>query len=348
MNVGGVEQVTFDLAEGLVALKHQVFLLSHGGEMIPALREKGVQFFSAPFHKKDPLSIYLSVQKTRNILKMIQPDIAHAGSRIPAWAAYLACNSLPPHFVTTFHSFYNRHLPSIVMARGEKVITVSNALAQYANKCFGVSNENIRVVHNGVRMNVLSQRKNNANPIFGILGRLTQGKGFELFVHIINKLNKQITATACMGLSVSEEKKHYLTRIQKLIGKFQLEDRISILINPDRERFFEEIDIYVGCATKPEGFGRTYVEAQLAGIPVVISSLGAADEVVLDKKTGFLVPPNAEDFLLPLLKLFNDVQLRQLMGETARKWAGTFSVSKMVNETVAVYEELVNPSTNNS
>ena len=71
-----------------------------------------------------------------------------------------------------------------------------------------------------------------------------------------------------------------------------------------------------------EGFGRVYVEAALAGKPVVGSRTGGAAEAVLDGKTGFLVDPlSVDEVARAVVTLLGDAQVAGSMGAAGRKWA---------------------------
>jgi len=76
-----------------------------------------------------------------------------------------------------------------------------------------------------------------------------------------------------------------------------------------------------------EGFGRVYVEAALAGKPVVGSRSGGAAEAVLHGRTGFVVDPDSVDEAAgAILRLLRDPQLTADMGVAGRAWAlETFS-----------------------
>jgi phosphatidylinositol alpha-1,6-mannosyltransferase len=76
-----------------------------------------------------------------------------------------------------------------------------------------------------------------------------------------------------------------------------------------------------------EGFGRVYVEAALAGKPVVGSRSGGAAEAVLHGRTGFVVDPDSVDEAAgAILRLLRDPQLTADMGVAGRTWAlETFS-----------------------
>jgi glycosyltransferase involved in cell wall biosynthesis len=76
-----------------------------------------------------------------------------------------------------------------------------------------------------------------------------------------------------------------------------------------------------------EGFGRVYVEAALAGKPVIGSRAGGAAEAVLNGKTGFLVNPVSSDEVAEAsLTLLQNPDLAAQLGRAGRTWAqATFS-----------------------
>lgn len=76
-----------------------------------------------------------------------------------------------------------------------------------------------------------------------------------------------------------------------------------------------------------EGFGRVYVEAALAGKPVIGSRSGGAAEAVLDGKTGFLVDPtSADEIAAAMCSILDNATLATAMGEAGRRWClETFS-----------------------
>ena len=79
------------------------------------------------------------------------------------------------------------------------------------------------------------------------------------------------------------------------------------------------------------------------GKPVIASAHGGSLETVLDRKTGWLVPPNDELSLADALtQAILDKGLRQKMGCFGQEWVRkTFTISKMCKETVALYKELL-------
>jgi starch synthase len=86
-----------------------------------------------------------------------------------------------------------------------------------------------------------------------------------------------------------------------------------------------------------EGFGLALLEAMLAGLPVVATSVSSIPEIVADGETGLLVPPDDPAALRAALeRVLADPGS---FGEAGRARArAEFSVTKMADRTLALYE----------
>ena len=92
-----------------------------------------------------------------------------------------------------------------------------------------------------------------------------------------------------------------------------------------------------------EGMPVALIEAQLAGLPVVATDVGAVGEVVIDGVTGFVTTTEVEDMRERLSELLEDSHLRQSMGAAAKSHAeALFAPEKMISQHVQLYERLVN------
>jgi glycosyltransferase involved in cell wall biosynthesis len=68
-----------------------------------------------------------------------------------------------------------------------------------------------------------------------------------------------------------------------------------------------------------EGLARALPQALIAGKPVISYDIDGAREVVLDGRTGFLLPPKSVDPVGDaILKLSSDPGLRRLLGSQGR------------------------------
>ena len=85
-----------------------------------------------------------------------------------------------------------------------------------------------------------------------------------------------------------------------------------------------------------EGFGRVYVEASLAGKPVLGSTGGGAAEAVLHEQTGLQVNPESESEVAGgLIRLLRDPVLAARMGAKGRRWAKKNFTSLALRQRVA-------------
>jgi phosphatidylinositol alpha-1,6-mannosyltransferase len=71
-----------------------------------------------------------------------------------------------------------------------------------------------------------------------------------------------------------------------------------------------------------ESYGLVYVEAAWYGVPSLAGHDGGAGDAVLDERTGLLCDgSDATDVTRQLLRLLGDAELKQRLGEGARKRA---------------------------
>lgn len=92
-----------------------------------------------------------------------------------------------------------------------------------------------------------------------------------------------------------------------------------------------------------EGLPKSLLEAAACGLPIVTTDTPGCREVVTDGDNGFLVPVKQVDALAAALrKLILDADMRRLMGGRSRARAvALFSQTKVIEETLLVYRELV-------
>lgn len=82
--------------------------------------------------------------------------------------------------------------------------------------------------------------------------------------------------------------------------------------------FLQKLDIFILPSIR-ENFSNAVIQAMACGLPVIVSNVGGASELVIDEITGFLYQPTDEDQLFSIcLRLINDLQLRTTIGAAAR------------------------------
>jgi glycosyltransferase involved in cell wall biosynthesis len=88
-----------------------------------------------------------------------------------------------------------------------------------------------------------------------------------------------------------------------------------------------------------EGFGLPVLEAMSAGCPVITSKCGSLPEVGGDAAM-YVEAENVEDIVKNITKIYEDENLRKSLIIKGKKQAEKFSLQRMIENTVKVYEEI--------
>ena len=103
-------------------------------------------------------------------------------------------------------------------------------------------------------------------------------------------------------------------------------------------------DMAILPSTVPESFGRTAVEPQAMGLPVLVSDHGGPRETVIEGETGWRAPPGDAQAWADALARAIDAgrEKRHAMGAVAAQRArALYSVKAMCDATLAVYARVM-------
>jgi glycosyltransferase involved in cell wall biosynthesis len=132
-------------------------------------------------------------------------------------------------------------------------------------------------------------------------------------------------------------------KIERLICKFNLKNQVILTgWRRDIPQVLSAIDVFV-LTSLWEGLPVAVLEAMASGKPVVATNTGGIQEVVIEGKTGFLLPPpNMEKMSERISLLLKDETLRRNMGQNARQGLDfNFSLGNMIRNTESIYENVM-------
>jgi glycosyltransferase involved in cell wall biosynthesis len=148
------------------------------------------------------------------------------------------------------------------------------------------------------------------------VSRMEKWKGRLLHLEALGLL-KDVPNWICwqVGAAQRPREKEHFEEVKQTAARLNIENRIRFLgQRSDVEDLLAASDIHCQPNTGPEPFGITFIEAMLAGLPVVTTAIGGAKEIVNDD-CGILAPPDdANALALSLKKLIEDPSLRQRLG----------------------------------
>ena len=360
---GGVERGTVDIACAVAAKGWVSLVASAGGPMVADLERAGVEHITLPLRSKNPWTIHRNAAALTELAFDRKVSIVHARSRAPAWSALIAARRIGAHFVTTYHGAYNatnpiKNLYNSVMARGEKVIAISDFIANQVQQCHRIENDRIVTIHRGVDVDLFDPKKTSAEriiqlanawrlqdgmPVIMLPGRLTRWKGQSVLIEALGHLGRD--DVRCLLVGSDQGRKRYRQDLEQLVRDRRLQHIVHITDScNDMPAAYMLADVVVSASTDPEAFGRVAVEAQAMGRPVVASDHGGARETVLPSQTGWLVKPGDPKSLAVVIAdaISLDVGARERIAETARAHVlKRFTVKQMCAETINVYQQVL-------
>lgn len=286
-----------------------------------------------------------SIVRTREIVSRIKPDIVHCNSSTLSaqvigakWAGAKVVWHIREHVVRglsgirqNFHYWVGNHYADALIFILEKEArrfacgTKGHLIPNFVD--FDVFDRTLRE-----RMN----KKKNRRPTVIFLGAATPIKGalefvlsYQLVCRAIGPV-KFILAGADGGPSLPG----MLSRIKQgalnALGRQTYSQKIRSVVSRDKQEgiiFLGKIedvpsllaasDLLVFPATAPH-FARPVIEAAAMGLPVVASDLEGPRDLIKDRETGILVPPNDYRALAgAIIEVLADPDLARRLGESA-------------------------------
>lgn len=363
---GGVERGTIDVAIAIAEAGGRPLVASSGGAMVRELSRRGIPHLTLPLASKTPMQMRRNTNLLAAIIRDHQVDLVHARSRAPAWSARAAARRTRRALVTTFHGTYNfvpgsrgalKKRYNAIMTRGDRVIAISDFIADHIKTNYRVDADRIRVIHRGVdqaifdpaavpaaRMAKLADdwRLPDGVPVIMLPGRLTRWKGQTVFLEALARLERRDFAAVVVGSAQGRDT--YVAELQKLADQHNLHAVLRFANHcNDMPAAFMLADLVISASTDPEAFGRVLVEAQAMGRPVIGPDHGGARETVVPGETGWLVKPGDPAELAAAIDRALDIdddQRTQIAQSGRRNVAEKFTKDLMCLRTLAVYQEV--------
>ena len=181
--------------------------------------------------------------------------------------------------------------------------------------------------------------------LVGCFGRIRAQKGTDVFVDAMIRLLPDRPGWGAVVLGRATAKDiAFLADLKARVAAAGLADRI--LFPPEvppseTPRFYAALDLFIA-PQRWEGFGVTPLEAMAAACPVVATTVGAFPELVVEGRTGRLIPPGDVAAMADAAAAFmDDGPAARAAGDAGRSHvAETFTLTGEAAAINAVYEAL--------
>jgi glycosyltransferase involved in cell wall biosynthesis len=306
-----------------------------------------------------------------SVIERERIDVVHTQGPIAAdYYAALAAKSTGTPFVVTrpvmiedyrCHPVRRRAMSLVdraTLVRADRIVAVSEDGRDRLAGLPRVPPDRVVVVRNGVDVEIYrpdpeAKRRLLAEaapapeggdpiPTVGMVAQVTPEKGWDAFLRVVESVRR--AHPGVLGFVVGSGP--LLGRVEAAAREMDLWRSLRFLgFRTDVERVLPGLDVVL-LTSEREGLPVSLIEAMACGRPVVTTDAGGSAELILEGRTGHVVPVgdwrSAADRVVGLL---SDRSRLEAMGVEARARAVTeFSLDRMVSDYERLYETLAGSS----
>lgn len=351
---------------------HSAVVVSRAGRLAADVSAGSGEFVPLDVSSNNPFLLLRNAFVMRRIVRERQCDAIHALGRAGAWSAYAAARLAGIPFITSWYKGFReqnvfKRLYNGVMARGDRVVAVSEQLAQLVNDRYGTPWDKIAVVPCSIdlaRFNPgrMSDERIEAvrrgwgvkrdTKVILVVGRILRRKGHDVAVKAVKRLKEMgLKDFLCVFVGEDRGRTHYTGELWDQVLSTGTMDVIRMAAPvTDMPAAYAAAAVVVSAAVQPEGVQRAILEAQAMARPVIVSDLAAGTDVVLTapavpegRVAGLRFTAGSDAALAAaLLRLFSIPEpTRAAMGARGRDWVlGHFDPATVAEQTLKLYAEV--------
>jgi glycosyltransferase involved in cell wall biosynthesis len=367
----GVGRHVVDLTAGLIARGHQVHLLyadersdqTFAEDLRRLEKRSGFQAFQVSMRQWPSRSDVTAVLALRQHLRRHGPfDLLHCHSTKAGLIGRVGLVGHPVKRLYTPHMFFTMQpergaLTKWAVARMEeglsrlcdRLIVVSRE--EYAHALdLGIPAQKLTLVPNGVSLeqprlsaadrDAIRQQWGvcDAEVCIGFVGRLASQKSPQTLLRSFATLLQRTSVPVRLVMIGDGPLEGSLRR---LATELNISEHVTWLGACDARPVMGGFDV-LALTSESEGHPLVVLEAMARGLPIVATRVGGISETVAHGVNGFIAPVRGVQEIATALEiLVNDPELRQRMGQASLRISQNFSVDRMVDQTVALYEQVI-------
>jgi glycosyltransferase involved in cell wall biosynthesis len=315
---GGADENTLLTCNAQVRQGHAVVLIS-GAEWNPGIRSQldpAVQFVVEPsLHRRiAPLNDIIALVRLRATLRTMEPDIVHTHTSKAGITGRLAARLAGvPTIVHGVHILAFRNMPVVmawIYARLEQFCGAFTTLfihvtREIQDECkrMGIGRASAHVV---VESGMDVERFRSAAPaddVVRLVGKGTDGrppffilslaaldkrKGLDRFLPVFRRIVDRRPNAVLVLAGIGDQE----AELRAMVTALGLDKHVHFLgFRRDPDRLLKAANVLIICSER-EGLPRVAVQAAIAGVPVVSTSLPGIDAIVRHGTSGLVVPLN--------------------------------------------------------
>lgn len=254
-------------------------------------------------------------------------NVSVRGSTYRKWVFSLVCKTFATPYVFHLHggryagflagsSAFVRMITSALVQGATRVIVLGSMWRNFVISELDVPESKVAVIANGTPKIVLTPERADMNNKVRVIfsGRLDEKKGVADLIQAADYLYKEFTDFELVFMGDSRD--------SSLLAEVESRPYSVVTGWLPHDQVVEQLalgDIFV-LPSHDEGFPMAMVEAMSLGLPVIVTSVGAIPDAVIDGREGYLIEPrDIQGLTRSLRSLVLNNSLRQEMGHRAYK-----------------------------
>ncbi len=346
----GIINTAIDLAWGQARLGHDVHIASAGGEFESRLSAWGIARHMLD-QRRGPITLVRAAGRLRALLRDLRPDVVHAHMMTGAVLTRLMRRPRArggPLLVGHVHNVYQRS--ARLMALADVVLCCGTSVRE-TMRARGVPDARLRVVLNGT---VGTPRLPDpatvapaalSHPAIVTVAGMSERKGIGDLIGAFSAVANEYPDAHLYLVGDGPDRARFEEQARRTAFAHLIHFEG---FQRDPTPWLRAADLFV-LASHRESFPIVLGEARAAGCAIIARAVDGVPEALDEGRAGLLVDPVAQPpmhlagmgagwrFIEPLKRLLADPSAREALQRGARQGLERFHVTRMVDETLALY-----------
>jgi peptidoglycan/LPS O-acetylase OafA/YrhL/glycosyltransferase involved in cell wall biosynthesis len=299
------------------------------------------------------------------VLLKLKPQVVHChlftANILGLSAAKVA--GVPARIYTRHHSdFHFRYFPSGVKwdkwcnRMATHVVAPSKVVVDVLAEMEHLPQSKISLIHHGFDLDYFAHpdvaaldsvrqlyNPDRKGPVIGVIARFTKLKGIQFIIPAFERLLQHYPDAL---LLLFNAKGDFEPALREQLSALPAESYRCVPFESRLSAVYPLFDVFVQASTDRaiEAFGQTYVEAAVAGVPMVCTLAGVASEFLEHGRNALVVDyENSEQLYEQLLLMVADKQMASRLAAKAKEDASAlFTSEKMINSLEELYTSATN------
>ncbi|MTI59429.1 MAG: glycosyltransferase family 4 protein [Firmicutes bacterium] len=252
-----------------------------------------------------------------------------------------------PQYFSVNARIYMKMMIWLSRYRTAKIITVSKNTKEDLIDKFSFRDDKIEVIYNGV--GECYKSINNQELLDGVKKKYDTGENFILYVGNIKQHKNIVRLLKAVSrldrpnkLIIVGKRDNAYDEVLTVIEKEGLNDRViftGFVSDKDLVYLYNAAKVFI-YPSLYEGFGLPPLEAMACGTPVITSNVSSLPEVVADAAIK-INPYSIDDIDNAIHRVLTDPDLQKKLSEKGKERAKKFTWKKTAEETLKVYQDVM-------